>query len=83
MFVTALLLFLCFCSCFFGMWVLSSPTRDQTHTPCIERQSLNHWMAKEVPSGWALKENVERKLFKMKKKNHPLPLYGLLKKNMS
>ena len=21
-----------------GMWDLSSPTRDQTHTPCIERR---------------------------------------------
>ena len=28
-------------------------------------------MAKEVPSGWALKENVERKLFKMKEKKPP------------
>ena len=25
-----------------GMWDLSSPTRDQTHAPGIERQSLNH-----------------------------------------
>ena len=29
---------------------LSSPTRDQTHTPCIGRQSLNHWSAREVPA---------------------------------
>ena len=26
----------------------SSPTRDQTHAPCIGRQSLNHWTAREV-----------------------------------
>jgi hypothetical protein len=32
-----------------GMWDLSPPTRDQTHTPCIERQSPNHWAAREVP----------------------------------
>ena len=30
------------------MWDLSSLTRDQTHTPCIGRQSLNHWTAREV-----------------------------------
>ena len=33
-----------------GMWDLSSPTRNQTcNTPCIERESLNHWTAREVP----------------------------------
>ena len=32
-----------------GMWDLSSLTRDQTRTPCIGRQSLNHWTAREVP----------------------------------
>ena len=32
-----------------GMWDLSSPTRDRTCTPCIEMQSLNHWTTKEVP----------------------------------
>ena len=41
-------------SCFgflwpWGMWDLSSPTRDQTHNPCIGRQSLNHWNARKVP----------------------------------
>ena len=30
-----------------GMWI--SPTRDWTHTPCIGRQSLNHWTTREVP----------------------------------
>ena len=35
----------------FGMWDLSSPTRDRTRTPCIGRQSLNHWTAREVPKG--------------------------------
>ena len=33
----------------FGFWHLSFPNRDQTHTPCIGRQSLNHWTAREVP----------------------------------
>ena len=31
------------------MWDLSSPTKDQTHIPCIGRQSLNHWTTREVP----------------------------------
>ena len=30
------------------MWDLSSPTRDRTLTPCIGRQSLNHWTAGEL-----------------------------------
>ena len=30
------------------MWYLSSPTRDQTCAPCIERQSLNHGTAREI-----------------------------------
>ena len=33
-----------------GMWVLGSPTRDQTCTPSTGRQSLNHWTAREVPT---------------------------------
>ena len=33
-----------------GMWDLSSPTRDRTLTPCIGRQSLNHWTTREVPA---------------------------------
>ena len=32
------------------MWHLSSLTRDQTDTPCIGRQSLNHWTTREVPT---------------------------------
>ena len=30
-------------------WDLSSPTRGWTWTPCIGRQSLNHWATREVP----------------------------------
>ena len=32
-----------------GIWDLSSPTRDQlrSHTPCIGRQSRNHWPTRE------------------------------------
>ena len=29
-------------------WDLSSPNRDQTPTSCIGRQSLNHWITREV-----------------------------------
>ena len=44
----------CFCfmfSYFFlprGLWDLYSFTRDQTHVPCIGRQSLNHLTSREV-----------------------------------
>ena len=33
-----------------GMWILGSPTRDQTFTPCSGRWILNHWTTKDVPS---------------------------------
>ena len=32
-----------------GMWDLSLPTRDQTHTPYFGRRILNYWTAREVP----------------------------------
>ncbi|KAM9046221.1 uncharacterized protein AAG666_006038 [Megaptera novaeangliae] len=32
-----------------GTWDLSSPTKDQTRTPCTGRRSLNHWTTREVP----------------------------------
>ena len=31
-----------------GMWDLGSLTRDQTHAPCIERWSFNHWVTRDV-----------------------------------
>ena len=31
-----------------GTWDLSSPTKDQTRTPCNRRRSLNRWTAREV-----------------------------------
>ena len=39
-----------------GMWDLSSLNRDQVRAPCIGRQSLNHWTAREVPKNpsWLL-----------------------------
>ena len=48
-FVTILLLFYVLLFWPRGMWDLSSPTGDHTRTPCIGRQSLHHWTAKEVP----------------------------------
>ena len=33
-----------------GMWDLSFPTMDRTHTPCIRKWSLNHWTTRKVPS---------------------------------
>jgi len=41
-FVTILLLFYVFDFSLQGMWDLSSPAKDQTHTFCIRRQSVNH-----------------------------------------
>ena len=35
-----------------GKWDTSSPTRDWTCTPCIGKQSLNHWTSREVPKWW-------------------------------
>ena len=55
-FVTILLLFYVLVFWPRGMWDLSSPTRDRTRTPCIGRQSLNHWTAREVPIALVLLE---------------------------
>ena len=49
-FVTILLLFYALFFWLWGMWDLSSLTRDQTHTLCVGRWSLNHWTDREVPS---------------------------------
>ena len=48
-FVTILLLFHVLVFWPWGIWDLSSPTWDQTHTPCIGRRSLNHWTTREIP----------------------------------
>ena len=55
-FLKSLLNLLPYCFCFMflvfwprGMWDLSSPTRDRTHTSCIGRRSPNHCATKEVP----------------------------------
>ena len=54
--VTILLLFyFVFVFLPWGMWDLSSQTRDWTHTPCIGRRSLNHWTAREVPPTFLFK----------------------------
>ena len=57
-FVTILLLLYVLVSWPSGMWNLSSLTRDQTCTPRIGRQSLNHWTAREVPQIIFLKINI-------------------------
>ena len=36
------------------MWDLSSPTRDQTHIPCIGGQIINHWTTREAPASLSL-----------------------------
>ena len=46
--VTVLFLFYVLGFWLWGMWDLSSLARDRTHTPCIERQSLNLWATREV-----------------------------------
>ena len=40
-----------------GIWDLSSPTSDQSSTPCIRKWSLNHWTIREVP-GFVLFTNI-------------------------
>ena len=47
-FVTILLLFYVLGFWPWGTWDLSSPTRNQTCTPCIGRWSLNHWTTRVV-----------------------------------
>ena len=50
-FITILFLFSILCFLLFwlqGMWDLKSLTRNQTYTPCIGMQSLNHWTIREV-----------------------------------
>ena len=47
-FVTILLLFYVLVFWPWGMWDLSSPTRDWTLTSCIGKQSLNHWVTREI-----------------------------------
>ena len=37
---------------FKGIWNLNSLTRDQTHTFCTGRWSLNHWTTREVSWPW-------------------------------
>ena len=49
-FVTILLLFYVLVYWPRGMWHLSSLFRDQTCTPCIGRQSFNHWTTREAPT---------------------------------
>ena len=41
-----------------GLWDSSSLTRDQTHTPCLGRQSLNHWTTGAVPFSVSLTVGV-------------------------
>ena len=49
-FVTILLLFYILVFWLQNMWDLQSLTRDQIHTRCIRRRSLNHWTTREVPT---------------------------------
>ena len=52
-FVTILLLFHVLVFWPQGMWDLSFPTGDQTHTPCIGRQNLNHWATRDIPQTYS------------------------------
>ena len=48
-FVTILLQFYVLFFCSWGMWNLNFLVRNQTHTPCTGRWSLNHWTTRDVP----------------------------------
>ena len=54
-FLQKFLIFFYFLATLYGMWDLSSPTRDGTQAPCIGRQILNHWTTREVPGNVLLK----------------------------
>ena len=55
-FTTVLLLFYLLVFWWRDMWDLISPTRNQTHIPCIGRQNLNHWTTREVSEPWTMHE---------------------------
>lgn len=63
MFASLRVFLFCFCPCHAAWGTLGPPTRDQTHTPALEAQSLNLWTAKEVPlsEGLLKEENRENK----------------------
>ena len=42
-----------------GVWDLSSPSRDQTHVPCIGRLILNQWATREVANRQLLKHEIQ------------------------
>ena len=63
--VTILLLFYVLVFWPWGTWDLNSPTRDWTCTPSIGRWSLNHWITREVPENYILREN---KIYKSSKR---------------
>ena len=48
---------LCFDFWSLGTLDLSSTTRDETHTPCVRRQSLNHWTTREIRKTCFFKKN--------------------------
>ena len=54
-FTTTLLLFSILVFWPRGMWDLSSPTTNQTHTPCTGTLCLNHWTTREVPASQQFK----------------------------
>ena len=47
-FVTVLFLVYVLVFWLWGIWGLSSPTRDGTHIPCFGGWSLNHWATRKV-----------------------------------
>ena len=57
--VTILLLFHVLVFWLWGMWDLSSPTMDLTPTPCIGKQSLNHWAARESESHSVMSDSLQ------------------------
>ena len=38
------------------VWLFVTPTRDQTHVPCIARWILNHWTTREAPGHCVLNQ---------------------------
>ena len=57
-FITKLLLFYILFFWPWGMWDLSSSTRDQNLHPCIGRPSFNHWTTRDIPGNFNYRDDI-------------------------
>ena len=62
-FIELITILLLFYILVFWLQGMCSSTRDQIFTPCIGMQSLNHWIAREVPKIKDLHRNNSQDLY--------------------